>query len=121
MMMCTPCWMSRSCELLGAPPYTQVLRMPDERPNLSASALICMASSRVGASTSTVGPARGSRRVALMCMMPGSRKPQVLPEPVLAMATQSRPDSAMGHAMAWMGVGDLKPARAICGGGRASG
>lgn len=156
-----------------------VLRMPEEWPNLSASSLICTASSRVGASTSTVGPARGScrgsstpdygcatpsqvrrsfqtavsapvehgaagvvmiavhrevlkirqgsaqqqepavcptLRVALMCSMPGSRKPQVLPDPVLAMATRSRPAIATGHACAWMGVGAEKPARLICGG-----
>ncbi len=62
--------------------HAHVFLMPEERPNLSASSLIWTASSRVGASTSTVGPARGSLRVALMCSMPGSRKPHVLPEPV---------------------------------------
>lgn len=95
-----------------------MLRMFDERPNLSASVLICMASSRVGASTSMVGPARASLRSAWMWSMPGSRKPHVLPEPVLAMATRSRPLSAMGQACAWMGVGDLKPAWRICGSAR---
>ena len=84
-----------------------VLRMPAERPNLSASSLICTASSRVGASTSMLGPARGSVRVAMICRKPGSRKPQVLPLPVLAMATRSRPSSAIGHDCAWMGVGAL--------------
>jgi hypothetical protein len=49
-----------------------------------------------------------------MCMMPGSRKPHVLPLPVLAMATRSRPARAMGQACAWMTVGALNPARRIC-------
>jgi hypothetical protein len=114
MTTCTPLCRSRSWELFGAPPYTQVLRMPDDRPNLSASVLICMASSRVGASTSRVGPWRASLRVAWMWSMPGSRKPHVLPLPVLAMATMSRPLRAIGHAWAWMGVGALKPACLIC-------
>lgn len=46
---------------------------------------------------------------------PGRRKPQVLPEPVLAMATRSRPAMATGQDCAWMGVGLAKPARLICG------
>ncbi len=93
-----------------------VLRMPPRRPNLSASSLICTASSRVGANTKAVGPARGLLRNALMCIMAGNKKPQVLPLPVLAMATKSRPDIAMGHACAWMGVGAEKPALRICDG-----
>jgi hypothetical protein len=35
----------------------------------------------------------------------GMRKPQVLPLPVEAMATKSRPERAMGQAWAWMKVG----------------
>jgi hypothetical protein len=49
-----------------------------------------------------------------MCIRPGSRKPHVLPLPVLAMATRSRPAMATGHACAWIAVGALKPARLIC-------
>lgn len=52
---------------------THVLRMPEDFPNLSVSSLICTASSRVGASTSMVGPIRGSFLVALMCSMPAKR------------------------------------------------
>mmetsp|Transcript_679 Transcript_679/g.2289 ORF Transcript_679/g.2289 Transcript_679/m.2289 type:complete len:280 (+) Transcript_679:311-1150(+) len=100
-----PLRMSRSCIPLGAPPYTQVLRMFEARPNLSASSLIWHASSRVGASTSTVGPIRGSLRVALMCMIPGIRKAAVLPEPVLAIATTSRFCMHTGQAWDWIGVG----------------
>ena len=100
MTRCTPLRRSRSWGPLGAPPYAHVLRKPPERPNLSASSLICTASSRVGASTHIVGPARGSLRVAAQCMKPGSRKPHVLPDPVLAMAMRSAPRSATGHAWA---------------------
>ncbi len=49
-----------------------MLRIPDDLPNLSVSILICTASSRVGASTSMVGPILGSFLVALMCSMPAS-------------------------------------------------
>ena len=91
-----------------------VFLIPEDLPNLSASSLICTANSRVGANTSRVGPMRGSLRVALMCSMPGSRKPQVLPEPVLAMETMSRPWVAMGQDWAWMGVGFWYPALLIC-------
>lgn len=46
---------------------------------------------------------------------PGSRYPHVLPLPVLATATRSRPASASGHATAWMGVGDANaPRSAAC-------
>jgi hypothetical protein len=36
--------------------------------------------------------------------------PKVLPEPVLAMATTSRPVRATDQLCAWMGVGPAKPA-----------
>mmetsp|Transcript_22898 Transcript_22898/g.63275 ORF Transcript_22898/g.63275 Transcript_22898/m.63275 type:complete len:230 (+) Transcript_22898:1843-2532(+) len=111
MARCTPVFKSRSCGPLGTPPDRHVLRMPAARPNLSASLLICTASSRVGASTSSWGPWRKSLWPAfLMCIMPGSKKPHVLPLPVLLTATMSRPPKSTGQAEAWMGVGDVKPA-----------
>ena len=39
----------------------------------------------------------------------GRRNPHVLPLPVFAMAMTSLPLTAMGHACAWMGVGDSYP------------
>jgi len=45
---------------LGAPPYTQVFLMRLEEPNFWHSCWIWTASSRVGASTSTMGPSPGS-------------------------------------------------------------
>ena len=86
---------------------TYVFRTPAERPNLSASSLIWTASSRVGASTSMLGPLRGSGRLLWIIIKPGNRNPQVLPLPVFAMATRSLPCKATGHACAWMGVGAL--------------
>ena len=70
----------------------------------------------MGASTSAIGPSPGARsgclesRVsknatgkfakayALMCNIAGRAKEIVLPEPVCAMATTSRPLRAIGHA-----------------------
>mmetsp|Transcript_299 Transcript_299/g.2393 ORF Transcript_299/g.2393 Transcript_299/m.2393 type:complete len:200 (+) Transcript_299:2047-2646(+) len=84
--------------------------MPDERPKRSASSLICTASSLVGARISMVGPTRGSFCTFLMCMIPGNKYPQVLPLPVLAMATTSLPCKAHAQDWAWMGVGAVNPA-----------
>lgn len=50
---------SRTCLCLGTPPYTTVFLISEEAPNLSHSSLIWTASSRVGASTSTIGPSPG--------------------------------------------------------------
>lgn len=86
---------------------------PPDLPNLSASSLICTASSRVGARTVIVGPTRGSRLVAAQCMNPGSKKPHVFPDPVLAMEIKSDPRRATAHDWAWIGVGAEYPARWI--------
>jgi hypothetical protein len=67
---------------------------------------IWVASSRVGASTTTRAPPRGagfgsfSRRCRI-----GRAKAAVLPVPVWAMPSRSRPSSTVGMAWAWMGVG----------------
>mmetsp|Transcript_6601 Transcript_6601/g.23533 ORF Transcript_6601/g.23533 Transcript_6601/m.23533 type:complete len:280 (+) Transcript_6601:281-1120(+) len=99
---------SRSWPLLGAPPNTHVCLMRDDEPNLEHSSWICCASSRVGASTSTIGPSPGRRNsCALMCTTAGSRNDSVFPEPVCAMPTTSRPERAIGQPCAWMGVGAL--------------
>ena len=50
-----------TCGPLGTPPYTQTFLMPELAPNLSHSTLICNASSRVGATTSTIGPSPACR------------------------------------------------------------
>eukprot|EP00961_Rhodomonas_salina_P140817 1895423-Rhodomonas_salina.2 len=69
------------------------------RPNFRASSWICVASSRVGASASSVGPWREFLCMLLMMWRkPGKRKPSVFPDPVLATPTTSRPCSAGGQA-----------------------
>ncbi len=100
-------------------------------PNLVHSCWIWTASSRVGARMRAIGPSPGWRRGclkkriqsvthapqrlqstdthALMCNMAGNAKEIVLPEPVWAIATRSRPLRAMGHDWHWMGVGAGKP------------
>src|SRR5215472_866472 len=73
-----------------------------------STACTCVASSRVGTSTSPRGrPARvrppASRAAS------GSAKPSVLPEPVCARPRMSRPASASGSVAAWMGKGVVMP------------
>ena len=84
-----------------------------------------MASSRVGASTSASGAgtpwdsfvvlAGNVLRASRACLSPrrytvGSRNAKVLPEPVLATATTSRPSHAGGQARFWISDGEVKPA-----------
>jgi hypothetical protein len=61
MTISTPRCKSITCWRLGTPPYTQTFLMPLLQPNLSHSTLICTASSRVGAITSTIGPSPGCK------------------------------------------------------------
>mmetsp|Transcript_18821 Transcript_18821/g.48328 ORF Transcript_18821/g.48328 Transcript_18821/m.48328 type:complete len:237 (-) Transcript_18821:408-1118(-) len=62
---------------------------------------ICCTSSRVGAITIATGPSFWpSGGWSLMCLSMGSTKASVLPEPVLAMPIQSRPDMMTGSACA---------------------
>ena len=51
------------------------------------------------------GPWRGSTREASTLRKPGTRKPKVLPEPVLATPITSRFAIAAGHVCAWMTEG----------------
>jgi hypothetical protein len=77
--------------------------MREELPNLSHSFWICIASSRVGARTSMIGPSpRLNSGCALMCTIPGSRNASVLPDPVSATPIMSRPESATGQPCAWI-------------------
>ena len=70
----------------------------------------CIASSRVGTSTSTLGPSPGRPgRCAAACAMAGSRYASVLPLPVGARQSKSCPASAAGQACDCTGVGREKP------------
>mmetsp|Transcript_20747 Transcript_20747/g.46194 ORF Transcript_20747/g.46194 Transcript_20747/m.46194 type:complete len:230 (+) Transcript_20747:573-1262(+) len=108
----TPAWILRICNDFGAPPYAQTERMLDVRPNFTDSSSIWQASSRVGASTRMAGEPRlrPPANAAISKWNAGSRKPQVLPEPVFATVIMSRPARAMGQESAWVGVGPGKPA-----------
>ena len=74
---------------------------------------IWTASSRVGETmTAFAGELDGVWGVGAVVMerMQGTPKARVLPEPVSAMPTTSRPERRKGQAADWMGVGVLKPA-----------
>jgi len=106
----TPRSRSRACGPFGAPPNTQVLRTYVEKPKSWATLCICWANSRVGARTKAMGPSpRVSLSWLLMWTIAGSIYANVLPEPVCAIPTISRPLIAMGHPCAWIEVGSLNP------------
>ena len=68
-------------------------------------AAICEASSRVGASTSMrIWPGLGMLRAAASRSSAGSMKAAVLPVPVWAMPSRSRPVRTVGMAWVWIGV-----------------
>ena len=96
------------------PPTTMVARWPVWAHTTLATLSICCASSRVGVTTRAKGPRRlfVARSVpsspAMRCSV-GSVNAAVLPVPVWAEATTSRPSSTRGMAPAWTGVGSVKP------------
>ena len=100
---CAPL-IARTCYALSTPPNTAAQRTASSAESAS---YVCSVSSRVGARTSARGPmpALLDRRRRASAGMP---KASVLPLPVSAMPTTSFPESAGGHAQAWMGVGSLK-------------
>mmetsp|Transcript_80400 Transcript_80400/g.206923 ORF Transcript_80400/g.206923 Transcript_80400/m.206923 type:complete len:343 (-) Transcript_80400:90-1118(-) len=116
-----PALRSATCSPFAAPPKMQTARAPTACVNFWASAWICCASSRVGASTRTCGRAGPRSSFLVLCFRTppaprfpmrtsaGRRKPQVLPLPVFATATTSSPWRASGHACAWIGVGSVYP------------
>mmetsp|Transcript_6348 Transcript_6348/g.16149 ORF Transcript_6348/g.16149 Transcript_6348/m.16149 type:complete len:230 (+) Transcript_6348:657-1346(+) len=74
----------------------EVHRAPVYLAIFCSTAKCCSASSRVGARISTAGPPAGV--APMLACSAGSRKPSVLPEPVLATAMRSAPEMAIGHA-----------------------
>ncbi len=81
-------------------------------PRLRNSAWIWRASSRVGTSTSARIAPSGAGVSMRRCRI-GSRKAPVLPEPVAAEASRSRPSSTAGITRCWTGVGCCQPALAM--------
>ena len=106
----TPPRSAPCCGKSPTPPYTHSVTRRTSR--LEKSSPTCLASSRVGASTS----ARGARpRASLAALSPrrrsmmGSAKASVLPEPVRALAIMSRPASSRAKDCAWMGKSEAMP------------
>mmetsp|Transcript_57034 Transcript_57034/g.180540 ORF Transcript_57034/g.180540 Transcript_57034/m.180540 type:complete len:246 (-) Transcript_57034:158-895(-) len=108
----TPARMASFCAYLGTPPYTHTLFTPHLAPASSRTSWICTASSRVGERMRHTGPwlpgALPTGSWSKMCARAGRPKPRVLPEPVEAMATASRPDITIGQHCDWMGEGCVK-------------
>src|SRR4051812_36824629 len=85
---------------------------PRLRPSGASTSATCWASSRVGTRTSPRG-LRGPRRTSAPSRLSSGRpKASVLPEPVAALPSTSRPASAAGSAEAWVANGVPMPARA---------
>jgi len=84
----------------------------DDNPTLRARgemvALICMANSRVGESTTASGRPRFALRLSRR-VSNAKAKASVLPEPVRPRPRTSRPAIASGNVAIWMGNGSAKP------------
>ena len=102
----TTTWTPRSSNCswrwIGWPPKTGTTLMPSSLPYLNIASLTCTASSRVGTSTSTDGSAR--RLVSMRCSA-GRANAAVLPVPVAACPSRSRPAIRCGMVSRWIGVG----------------
>mmetsp|Transcript_28197 Transcript_28197/g.76105 ORF Transcript_28197/g.76105 Transcript_28197/m.76105 type:complete len:321 (-) Transcript_28197:729-1691(-) len=105
---------SFTCSYLDSPPNAAETRILYALANLRVSLWICSASSRVGARIKPIGPLPlSSSRWSMMCTSIGSTKAAVLPLPVLATPSTSRPLRAAGSAWDWMAVGRSYPALEI--------
>src|SRR5581483_7087893 len=87
--------------------YTASMRTPTALPSGASTSHTCMASSRVGTSTSEVGEPGSAFTVR--CSN-GRPKAKVFPDPVLALPQTSRPAIASGMVWAWIGKGSVIPA-----------
>ena len=97
------------CPLYFVPPITVSMRRFDAFASCVQAASICWVSSRVGLTTSARGdPGRLARP---MRSNRGSANAAVLPVPVVAAATTSRPSRTNGIACSCTGVGAVKPIR----------
>ena len=105
-MTSTPLRKACSCGRMPRPPKTDAVVVRVWRASSRTCCSICAASSRVGVRTSArVVPLGLSVR---RCRI-GRAKAAVLPLPVIAVATRSRPSMAAGIVCSWIGVGFTKP------------
>mmetsp|Transcript_11194 Transcript_11194/g.46638 ORF Transcript_11194/g.46638 Transcript_11194/m.46638 type:complete len:599 (-) Transcript_11194:138-1934(-) len=102
-------WRSMSTSL---PPVSRAAVNVCWLATLRSSTNICLASSRVGESTSAPTPSWRVQRSRYRRSTTGIRNASDFPEPVLAAPSTSRPASASGSVAAWMAVSDSKPAAA---------
>lgn len=86
--------MAENCESIESPPSTRIVFSSIKRPRSLMNLYVCTANSRVGDRIKARAPFVGSRRCSFSNI--GIRKQAVLPEPVLAMATTSRPSKING-------------------------
>ncbi|KZX21546.1 hypothetical protein ACH61_01299 [Rathayibacter tanaceti] len=110
--MSTPCFSAATWRCCETPPKIVVVTMPYASASGCMAAVICVASSRVGASTRPRGrpgrrrpPASDPPRRAII----GMEKARVLPEPVLPRPRTSRPFRVSGSVSTWMGKGSVMP------------
>ena len=103
----TTTWTPRSsdcsCRKIGCPPYTGTTLTPSLRPYLKIASETCIASSRVGTRTRAVAVGR-PRPIVSECSN-GRANAAVLPVPVAACPTRSRPSTRCGIVSRWTGVG----------------
>ena len=105
-MTSTPLRNACSCGPIETPPYTAAPVIGVCTASCARSSRICAASSRVGVSTRARVRPRG---LSSMRCSSGNTKAAVLPLPVAAQASTSRPSRAGGMAASWMGVGRANP------------
>ena len=102
----------RSCSCLRSlPPMTRPAEKVCCPPMLRSTSKICIASSRVGEITRAPRPSAFDHRCLYSCSSTGMRNASVLPDPVRAAPSTSRPRRAIGTASFWIGVMSRKPAR----------
>jgi hypothetical protein len=102
----TPLRKACSCGPMPTPPKIAAALIGVCTARSFRSSRIWAASSRVGVSTSARVVPRG---LSISWCRIGSRNAAVLPLPVVAEASTSRPASAGGIASVWIGVGRVKP------------
>ena len=110
--MSTPALSAATCRCWLTPPKMVVLLSPYAAASGSMTAVIWVASSRVGASTSASG--RPARRCPPASLPPrretiGIANARVLPEPVLPRPSTSRPFMVSGRVSTWIGKASVLP------------
>ena len=101
------CLSCSNCDSRRSPPCSKHAFNPVPFPRALKNLPICCASSRVGARMSARAPGVFAR--CFRDSSRGRRKHAVFPDPVRAIATTSRPASASGMVLRWIGVGILYP------------